>query len=79
LIANGFDKDAESAIVVEATTPRQRSFVAPLCELPDLAEKTNLYPPLLTIISPSSRFQNQLNWFERNEIGKELCLGWKLK
>jgi len=73
LIANGFDKDAESAIVVEATTPRQRSFAATLCELPDLAEKTNLHPPLLTIISPSSRFQNQLNWFERNPLfGKKI-------
>jgi len=73
LIAGGFDKDAESTIVVEATTPRQRSFVARLHELPDLAEKENLHPPLLTIISPCSRFYGRLNWFEHKPLfGKKI-------
>lgn len=73
LIANGFDRNSPAAIIVEATTPRQKSFTAPLYCLPEIQTKENLKPPLLTIISPCTNFYHKLNWFEKKPLfGKKV-------
>lgn len=68
LIKNGMAPDRPAAIVENATTPRQRTFTGALFELPEIAQKNHLQPPLVTIISPCVKFSDTLNWFERKPL-----------
>ncbi len=73
LISNGFDRNSPAAIVAKATTPRQKSFTAPLYCLPEIQKKENLKSPLVTIISPCANFHKDLNWFEKKPLfGKKV-------
>ncbi|MCX7908978.1 MAG: uroporphyrinogen-III C-methyltransferase [Ignavibacteria bacterium] len=71
LIRFGFNKDAPVAVVENATINQQRTFVDKLENIPQLVQKENLAPPLLTIISPCAEFSNKLNWFEKRPLFKK--------
>lgn len=73
LIKSGMNPNLISAIVENATTPKQKTFTGKLKELPEIARKNNLKPPLVTIISPCAVFSKNLNWFENKPLfGKKI-------
>lgn len=68
LIKNGMNPKISAAIVENATLINQRTFAAELAELPKIAKKNNLQPPLLILISPCVNFISQLNWYDKKPL-----------
>ncbi|MFP4106772.1 MAG: uroporphyrinogen-III C-methyltransferase [Phycisphaerae bacterium] len=64
LIQAGKDADTPAAIVENATHPTQRTVIGTLTELPELAERADVHPPALIVISPAVQLRRQIGWYE---------------
>ena len=64
LMAHGLPADWPAAIVMQGTTPHQRTITGTLASLPELATKAQLKAPTLIIIGEVVRLQGKLSWFE---------------
>ena len=68
LIDGGLPANTPAAAVERASTPRQRSVVAPLGELPAAVERAGLRPPLTLAIGAVAELGERLAWFERRPL-----------
>ncbi|MDE5879056.1 MAG: uroporphyrinogen-III C-methyltransferase, partial [Desulfovibrio sp.] len=70
LIRAGMRADMPAALVYRGTTPRQRSLVAPLGELPAEAVARGFSNPSVIVVGEVARLHQSLDWF-----GKKPLLG----
>lgn len=68
LIDGGLPANTPAAAVERASTPRQRSVLAPLAELPAAVERAGLRPPLTLAIGAVAELGERLAWFERRPL-----------
>ena len=68
LIAGGLASETPAAAVERASTPRQRSVVAALGELPAAVERAGLRPPLTLVIGDGAALGGRLAWFDRRPL-----------
>ena len=68
LVANGMAKTTPVAMVSWGTTGRQQSLTGTLADIGDLAAKTKLPPPTVTIIGDVVKLRKKLNWFEQRPL-----------
>lgn len=68
LIDGGLPANTPAAAVEWASTPRQRSVLAPLGELPAAVERAGLRPPLTLAIGAVAELGERLAWFERRPL-----------
>jgi uroporphyrinogen III methyltransferase/synthase len=64
LIANGKDPSTPAATIQWGTTPRQRTVVATLADLPEKIAAAGLGAPAITIVGEVVKLRPTLNWFE---------------
>jgi uroporphyrinogen III methyltransferase/synthase len=75
LIDNGLDPQTPAAAIHAATTGRQRTVIAPLCELPDAVKTAGIKAPALIIIGPVVALRSELAWFEQRPLfGKRVLV-----
>ncbi|MCX7735510.1 MAG: uroporphyrinogen-III C-methyltransferase [Candidatus Kapabacteria bacterium] len=73
LITLGMNPETPAIIVQNATLPSQRQFNSRLLNLPELVEKENIKPPIITIIGETAVFSDKLDWFSRKPLfGKKI-------
>ncbi|MBN1435994.1 MAG: uroporphyrinogen-III C-methyltransferase [Sedimentisphaerales bacterium] len=65
LRTHGMAPDTPAAIIQSGTTPDQRTIVANITDLPDLAAQQNIQPPAMLIIGPVVQLHSQLAWFQK--------------
>ncbi len=68
LIAAGLSGDTPAALVTWATTPRHRSHVSTLSELPADAQKHGFKNPCLIVVGKVASLHDKLNWFEQKPL-----------
>jgi uroporphyrinogen III methyltransferase/synthase len=68
LIRYGRPKDTPVAIVQQGTTPRQKTIAGTLGDIVDLAERSGVKPPSITIVGSVVTLREQLNWFEKRPL-----------
>ncbi len=68
LIENGMSPDTPAATVERGTTPRQRTVVATLRDLPQGAAEANVGSPAVTIVGRVVRLRDTINWFESRPL-----------
>jgi uroporphyrinogen III methyltransferase/synthase len=64
LIANGKDPSTPAATIQWGTTPRQRTVVATLADLPEKIAAAGLGAPAITIVGQVVSLRPIMNWFE---------------
>jgi uroporphyrinogen III methyltransferase/synthase len=64
LLDHGKRPDTLTAVISRATTPHQRTIVAPLNEISDAVAKADLHAPSLIIVGDCVRQRDELAWFE---------------
>jgi uroporphyrinogen III methyltransferase/synthase len=75
LIEKGKPPDTPAALVHWATTPRQRTLVSTLSELPDAALAAEFTAPSLVVIGPVVALREHIQWFERRPLfGKRVLV-----
>lgn len=65
LIAAGRGGEAPAAVVADASTPRQRTVVTTLAELPQAVAAAGIKPPAITIVGAVAALKPQIEWLER--------------
>ncbi len=68
LMANGLPGKTPAALIRWGTTPRHRSLVSTLKELPAAAEKHGFKSPSLIVIGEAVSLHDKLNWFEKKPL-----------
>jgi uroporphyrinogen III methyltransferase/synthase len=68
LIGHGMAPDMPAATIRWGTTPRQRTVVSTVKDLPAEVAKAGLKPPALTIIGRVVSLRETMNWFERRPL-----------
>lgn len=68
LIEAGRAADEPAAVIERGTFPDQRTIVAPLAELPALAEAEAIRAPAITIVGAVAGLRDRLAWFERRPL-----------
>ena len=68
LIEHGMAPDMPAATIRWGTTPRQRTVVGTVADLPQRVAEAKLAPPALTIIGRVVSLRDTLNWFERRPL-----------
>jgi uroporphyrinogen III methyltransferase/synthase len=68
LIDHGKEADTPAAAVHWATTPRQRTVVAPLRDLPRAVQEAQLQAPALVFVGPVVALRQQLAWAESRPL-----------
>ncbi len=64
LLGAGMAPDTPAALVYRGTTPRQRSLVSTLAELPAEAERQRFTNPSVIVVGGVCSLRERLNWFE---------------
>ena len=64
LIENGKRVDTPTAVISRATTPHQRTVVAPLDEISNAVKNAQLHAPSLIIVGDCVAQRDELKWFE---------------
>jgi len=59
----GMAADTPAAIVENATTPRQRSFIGTLEKLPEIAKENNIVPPAVIVVGEVCRYAQRFDWY----------------
>ena len=73
LIRFGKDPETPAAVICRGTTPAQRTVVAPLRELAEVALAAGLHAPSMTIIGECVRQRDMIGWFENRPLfGKRI-------
>src|SRR3954452_17208518 len=68
LIEHGMAPDTPAATIRWGTTPRQRTVVGMLADLPQRVAEAKLAPPALTIVGRVVTLRDTMNWFERRPL-----------
>lgn len=68
LVAGGLASETPAVAVERASTPRQRSVVASLGELPAAIERAGLRPPLTLVIGGGAALGGRLAWFDHRPL-----------
>lgn len=68
LIENGMDPSTPAATIRWGTTPRQRTVVGTLGDLPQKVAEAKLAPPAMTIIGRVVSLRPMMNWFESRPL-----------
>jgi uroporphyrinogen III methyltransferase/synthase len=68
LIEHGMAPDTPAATIHWGTTPRQRTVVSTLKDLPAEVGRAELKPPALTIVGRVVSLRDTMNWFERRPL-----------
>lgn len=63
LIEHGLPADWPAAIVQQATTPNQRTYIGTLATLPQLAAEAGLQAPTLVIVGEVVKLHKRLAWY----------------
>ncbi|MBD5553143.1 MAG: uroporphyrinogen-III C-methyltransferase [Desulfovibrio sp.] len=75
LIAAGMDKKMPGAVIYRGTTPLQRTVIAPVAELPDVAARAGLSNPAVIVIGRVVEMAGQLDWFgQKPLLGKRIVI-----
>ncbi len=64
LLRHGKKSDTPAAVISRATTPLQRTIIAPLSELPEAVKQARLQAPSLIVIGECVSQREELRWFE---------------
>ncbi|HEX6970660.1 MAG TPA: uroporphyrinogen-III C-methyltransferase [Limnochordia bacterium] len=68
LIQAGRSPQTPAAVIEWGTTPRQRTVVAPLCELGAAAAAAGIGPPAVVVVGEVVTRRQRLSWFERGSL-----------
>ncbi|MDO5536639.1 MAG: uroporphyrinogen-III C-methyltransferase [Desulfovibrionaceae bacterium] len=68
LLDAGMDPATPAALVYRGTTPRQRSLVSTLAELPEEAKRQQFTNPSVIVVGSVCRLHDELNWFEKRPL-----------
>jgi len=68
LIENGMDPTTPAASIQWGTTPRQRTVVSTVPDLPQKVSEAGLSPPVMTIIGKVVSLRDTMNWFESKPL-----------
>jgi uroporphyrinogen III methyltransferase/synthase len=68
LIEHGMRPDMPAASIRWGTTPRQRTVVGTVSDLPQRVAEAKLAPPALTIVGQVVSLREKLNWFESRPL-----------
>ncbi len=68
LTENGMSPDTPAATIRWGTTPRQRTIVGTIADLPQRVAEAKLAPPALTIVGRVVSLRETMNWFERRPL-----------
>jgi uroporphyrinogen III methyltransferase / synthase len=68
LIAHGRSPDTPVAIVSRGTTGRQHTVVGTLDTITELASRSDISPPAVTVIGEVVKLRDQLDWFEQRPL-----------
>ena len=68
LIQQGMASDMPAALIRWGTTPKQRTVVGTVSDLPQRVAEAQLGPPALTIIGRVVSLREKLNWFEMRPL-----------
>lgn len=68
LLKHGKSPQTPAAVISRATTPLQRTVIAPLAKLPDAVRAARLHAPSLIVIGECVQQREQLQWFEHRPL-----------
>jgi uroporphyrinogen III methyltransferase/synthase len=68
LIEHGMDPKTPAASIQWGTTPRQRTVIATVADLPQRIAEAHLTPPVMTIIGRVVSLRETMNWFEKKPL-----------
>ena len=68
LITHGRPPDTPVAIISRGTTGRQETLVGTLDTIAELANRSGIAPPAVTVIGEVVNLREQLNWFEQRPL-----------
>lgn len=68
LIEHGMDPTTPAASIQWGTTPRQRTVVATVSDLPQRVAEAGLTPPAMTLIGRVVSLRQTMNWFENKPL-----------
>jgi len=75
LLEGGKDPETPAALIEWGTTPRQRTLVAPLKQLPEKAQEMGAQPPAVLVVGEVVHLRERIAWFERKPLfGKRLLV-----
>ena len=75
LLDAGLDPRTPAALIYRGTTPRQRSLVATLRELPQAAVDAHFTNPSVIVVGKVASLHDKLNWFEKKPLlGKSIVV-----
>ncbi len=79
LIAHGRPPNTPVAIVSRGTTGRQQTLVGTLDTIAELASRSGIAPPAVTVIGEVVNLREQLNWFEQRPLfGRRVAVTQRL-
>ncbi len=68
LIGNGKSPHTPVAVIENATSPRQRTVVGTLANIPIRASEAHIKPPALIVVGPAVSMREKLGWFEKKPL-----------
>jgi uroporphyrinogen III methyltransferase/synthase len=75
LLEGGKDPETPAALIEWGATPRQRTLVAPLHRLPEMAQEVGMQPPAVLVVGEVVRLRERIAWFERKPLfGKRILV-----
>lgn len=79
LIAHGRSSDTPVAVVSRGTTGRQQTVVGTLDTIAELARRSGINPPAVTVIGEVVNLREQLDWFEQRPLfGRRVAVTQRL-
>lgn len=80
LIANGLSPETPIAIIMNGTTPRQKTVVSLLKDIIEDAKKVTISPPGVIVIGECVKYREVINWYEKKPLfGKRIVVTRPLK
>ncbi|ORX23950.1 uroporphyrinogen-III C-methyltransferase [Thermoanaerobacterium sp. PSU-2] len=75
LIENGMSKDMPAAVIMNGTTPKQKSVNGTLSEIAYKSFKEGIHNPAIIVVGKVVNMSEKLNWFEKKRLfGKRILL-----
>ncbi len=68
LIAAGREPNEPAAVIERGTLPHQRTVTGKLHEIADIAKRSEIRPPAITVIGPVTSFATQLGWAQARPL-----------
>ncbi|MGB9809245.1 MAG: uroporphyrinogen-III C-methyltransferase, partial [Caldanaerobacter sp.] len=75
LIEHGMAPETPSAVIMEGTTPRQRSVFAPLKDIARVAKEEGIKNPAVFVVGKVVELKDKLSWYEKKRLfGKRILI-----